>query len=80
MSTPPQILAEHKAKGEEDNALEAAAVKTTNKAKRKAAAKPVQPRATATRKSEFQADLLHTFELVLNIRLVQLPLQHVALR
>ncbi|KAJ9119099.1 hypothetical protein QFC22_003590 [Naganishia vaughanmartiniae] len=47
-----QILAEHKAKGEEDNALEAAAVKTTNKAKRKAAAKPVQPRATAARKSE----------------------------
>ncbi|KAJ9103245.1 hypothetical protein QFC21_002668 [Naganishia friedmannii] len=46
-----QILAEHKAKGEEDNALEAAAVKTTNKAKRKAAAKPVEPRAPAARKT-----------------------------
>ncbi|KAJ9105989.1 hypothetical protein QFC19_003324 [Naganishia cerealis] len=47
-----QILAEHKAKGEEDQALEAAAVKTTNKAKRKAAVKPIQPRATAARKGK----------------------------
>ncbi|GHJ88861.1 hypothetical protein NliqN6_5263 [Naganishia liquefaciens] len=45
-----QILAEHKVKGEEDQALEADAVKKTNKAKRKAAAKPAAPARTAAQR------------------------------
>lgn len=47
-----KILAQHKAKGEEDQALEADAVKKANKAKRKAAAKPAPLRKQAPRKGK----------------------------
>jgi hypothetical protein len=47
-----KILAQHKAKGEEDQALEADAVKKANKAKRKAAAKPAPVRKQAARKGK----------------------------